>query len=43
MYVPVRSAEVLFALHHRLRLQFEGTHQRTYCLPCTYSTSAQLR
>ncbi len=43
IYVPLRGAEVLFAVHHRLRLQFEGTHRRTYCLPRTYYTPAQLR
>ena len=31
----VCSAEVLFALHHRLRLQFEGAHQHAYHLPYT--------
>ena len=41
--VPVHDAEVLFAVHYRLRLQFEGTHRLTYCLSRTYYTPAQLR
>lgn len=41
--VPGRHAEVLFAVHNRLRVQFEGTHRLTYCLSRTYYTPAQPR
>jgi hypothetical protein len=41
MYVPMCS-EILFVLHHRLRLQFEGAHQRAYHLPYTQCKPAQL-